>query len=89
MPESPKTPTARNWSDRLRERLAAEGLTPSSHREAIDEIAEHLNDLDRGAMMQGHTREDADAIVEAELVRVGPAGGRRRRAGETAPMSSP
>ena len=41
----------------LRERLAAEGLTPSAHREAIDEIAEHLNDLHRGAIAR---RRDAD-----------------------------
>ena len=37
------------WLDRLRERLAAEGLTPSAHRETIDEIADHLNDLHRAA----------------------------------------
>ena len=42
------------------------------HREAIDEIAEHLNDLHRGAIASGSTRDDADALVEAELARMGP-----------------
>ncbi len=70
MPDPPAD--QRDWREKLRERLAAEGITPSSHREAIDEIAEHLNDLDRSAIMQGQTREDADASVEAELARMGP-----------------
>jgi hypothetical protein len=39
-----------DWGARLRERLAAEGITPSAHREAIDEIAEHLNDLHHAAI---------------------------------------
>jgi putative ABC transport system permease protein len=61
-----------SWDQRLRERLAAEGITPSAHREAIDEIAEHLNDLHRGAIRDGATARAADAIVESELVRLGP-----------------
>ena len=60
------------WNDRLRERLASEGITPSAHREAIDEIAEHLNDLHRVAIGSGRSEEDADAEVEAELARMGP-----------------
>ena len=61
-----------DYRNRLRERLAAEGLTPSEHREAIDEIAEHLNDLHQAAERAGRSNEDAAAIVEAELVRMGP-----------------
>ena len=61
-----------DWLNRVRERLAVEGITPSAHREAIDEIAEHLEDLHRGAIAQGNTVADADALVEAELARMGP-----------------
>jgi predicted permease len=61
-----------DWRSRLREQLAAEGLTPSAHREAIDEIAEHLNDLHRAAMSSGRSESEADSEVEAELSRMGP-----------------
>jgi len=61
-----------DYRNRLRERLAAEGLTPSAHREAIDEIAEHLNDLHQAAERAGRGTEEAGAIVEAELARMGP-----------------
>ena len=61
-----------NWHDRLRERLAAEGVVPSAHREAIDEIAEHLHDLHRAAITAGRSTEEADAVVEAEVARMGP-----------------
>src|SRR5688572_1378242 len=57
---------------RLRERLAAEGVVPSAHHEAVDEIAEHLNDLHRAAIAAGKSVQEADAIVEAELARMGP-----------------
>jgi putative ABC transport system permease protein len=61
-----------DWGARLRERLAADGVTPSDHREAIDEIAEHLNDLHQSALRDGTTGAQADALVEAELARMGP-----------------
>src|SRR5687768_14871148 len=61
-----------DYRDRLRERLAAEGIAQSAHREAIDEIAEHLNDLHRAAEREGKLAADADAVVEAELARMGP-----------------
>src|SRR5215213_9154824 len=61
-----------NLHDRLRERLAVEGVAPSAHREAIDEIAEHLNDLHAVAISSGKTAGEADAEVEAELSRMGP-----------------
>ena len=70
MPEPQPAPV--NWTNRLRERLAAEGITPSAHREAIDEIAEHLNDLHRFAISCGGTADEADAQVEGELARMGP-----------------
>lgn len=57
---------------RLRERLAAEGIIPSAHGEAIDEIAEHLSDLQRAAIAEGKSAPEADAVVEAELARIGP-----------------
>jgi len=62
----------RDYRDRLRQRLAAEGLTPSAHREAIDEIADHLADLGRAAERDGKSAAEADAIVESELLRMGP-----------------
>src|SRR5688572_13130261 len=57
---------------RLRERLAAEGVVPSAHAAAIDEIAEHLSDLHRAAIAEGRSVEEADAIIENELARMGP-----------------
>jgi predicted permease len=60
-----------DWLNRVRERLAAEGIAPSSHREALDEIAEHLNDLHRAAERDGKSDDEAAAIVEAELARMG------------------
>src|SRR4029453_11603354 len=70
---SPKRPDCvmRDWSAVLRERLAAEGLVPSAHVEAIDEIADHLADLHRGAMGRGDTEAEADAVVQAEFDRMG------------------
>lgn len=64
--------TQLNWLDRVRERLAAEGIAPSEHREAIEEIGEHLNDLHAGAERHGKAPAEAVAIVEAELARMGP-----------------
>ena len=61
-----------DWGARLRERLAADGIVPSAHAEAIDEIADHLNDLHRAAIARGNTVDEADAVVEAELARMGP-----------------
>ena len=57
---------------RLRDRLAAEGVVPSAHLDAVDEIAEHLDDLHRAAVAAGNSVQEADAIVEAELARMGP-----------------
>jgi putative ABC transport system permease protein len=64
--------TQTDWTNNLRERLAAEGVTPSAHREAIDEIAEHLNDLHRAAERQGQSPSEIAALIEAELARMGP-----------------
>ena len=80
------------WRDRLRERLAAEGSLPSEHSEAVDEIAQHLDDIHRHALAQGHGDERAMAMVEDELTRIGPlanaiadrARRRRRLAGDGA-----
>src|SRR5688572_6490234 len=60
------------WIERLRERLAADGAVPSAHGEVIEEIAEHLQDIHRGAIAAGHTEASAEAIVEAELAGMGP-----------------
>jgi putative ABC transport system permease protein len=64
--------TEKDWKATLRERFAAEGLAPSAHREAIDEIADHLNDLYRSALRDGMSDAQAGAAVEAELARMGP-----------------
>jgi len=61
-----------DWRARLRERMAAEGVVPSAHSEAIDEIADHLADLDRAAEADGRSPDEAAALVEAELSRMGP-----------------
>jgi len=63
--------TSINIDTRLRERLAAEGVIPSAHAEAIDEIAEHLRDLHRAALVEGKSAAEAEAVVEAELARMG------------------
>jgi predicted permease len=57
--------------NRVRERLAAEGVAPSAHREAIEEIAEHLSDLHRAALREGQSEAEASDTVEAELARMG------------------
>jgi putative ABC transport system permease protein len=61
-----------DWAARVRELMAAEGLVPSAHAEAIQEIADHLGDLDRAALARGLNARDAEAAVEAELRRMGP-----------------
>lgn len=61
-----------DYRDRLREQLAADGAIPSQHTDAIDEIAEHLGDLHRAALREGRSPGEADAIVEAEIIRLGP-----------------
>jgi putative ABC transport system permease protein len=61
-----------DYRHHLRERLAAEGITPSAHREAIDEIAEHLDDLHGAALREGKSAAEADAVIDAELARMGP-----------------
>jgi putative ABC transport system permease protein len=61
-----------DYRTRLREILASEGVMPSAHAEAIDEIAEHLGDLHVAAQREGKTPAAADAMVEAELARMGP-----------------
>ena len=68
----PEPHASTNWGSRLRERLAAEGSIPSAHAEAIDEIAEHLNDLYRTAIAEGKSHGQADDVVESELARMGP-----------------
>lgn len=60
-----------DYRDRLRERLAADGITPSAHREAIDEIAAHLDDLHGAALRAGGSTAEADAAIDAELARMG------------------
>ncbi len=62
----------RDWAARVRERMAAEGLVPSAHAEAIQEIADHLGDLYRAALAAGLGDLDAEASVEGELLRMGP-----------------
>ncbi len=61
-----------HWHARLREQLAAEGVVPSAHTEAIDEIADHLHDLHLSALAEGQSEDGAIAMVEAELTRMGP-----------------
>lgn len=79
-------PEPNRWRDRLREQLAADGAVPSAHAEAIEEIAEHLEDIYRTALAGGHDPAGANAIVETELARLGPLAAavveraRRRRA---------
>jgi putative ABC transport system permease protein len=61
----------KDFVDRVREKLAAEGAAPSAHREAIEEIAEHLNDLHQAALREGLSETDASRRIEAELARMG------------------
>ena len=62
----------RDWTVVLRERMAAEGLIPSAHTDAVQEIADHLIDLQRAELAQGLTQDAAEAAIEAELERMGP-----------------
>ena len=62
----------RDWTALLRERMAAEGLMPSAHGEAITEIADHLTDLYRALSGQWNATRRQRGSVEAELARMGP-----------------
>ena len=48
-----------DYRDRLRERLAMEGLAPSAHREAVDEIAE------RTGLTKKDVADTVDQFLEA------------------------
>jgi putative ABC transport system permease protein len=56
-----------DWPGRIRERLAAEGLTPSEHGDAIEEIAQHLDHVHRAAIRAGQSEDDAMAAADREL----------------------
>ena len=73
MPDNP-------WLDRVRERLASEGLAPSAHREATEEIADHLGDLHREALAQGTSEREANSVVSHDSARSRPRSGNVRSA---------
>ena len=62
----------RDWAAYIRERLAAEGTAPDAHRESIDELSAHLDDVYRSAMEGGAEAEQARVAAESELDAMGP-----------------
>jgi predicted permease len=62
----------RDWTALVHERLRAEGELPARHADAVREIADHLADVHRAALIGGQTEEEADACVRDELVALGP-----------------
>jgi putative ABC transport system permease protein len=60
----------RDWAGEVRARLAADPDAPSLPREVIEEVAQHIGDLHRHALVQGRSIEEADALVDEELSKV-------------------
>ena len=77
----------RDWAAFIRARLIAEGEAPESHRDAVDELAAHLADVERESAGSGSEPNVARQMAEAELDGLGPlaAALKRRRSGRPAP----
>jgi putative ABC transport system permease protein len=82
----------RDWASYIGERLAAEGTLTGAHREAvisreaIDELAAHLDDVYRSAIEGGASAERARSTAEAELDALGPL---TRALGRRGPFNAP
>src|SRR5215831_11041036 len=55
------------WIRIVRFRLAAQGEDPDRHRDVVEEIALHLDDVYRAAKGRGLSENAARAVVDAEL----------------------
>ena len=57
----------RDWRQAVRERLAALRLEPHQEGDVVEELAQELEERHRRAVSEGHTAEEADALVAGEL----------------------
>jgi putative ABC transport system permease protein len=60
----------RDWTAAVRERLAREADAPRLTGDVIEEIGQHIADAHRGALFQGRSVDEANALAEAELDRI-------------------
>src|SRR5712691_3503740 len=57
----------RDWRRAVRERLAPLRLDPYQEADVVEELAQELEQRQARAMREGHTGEEADALVSREL----------------------
>jgi predicted permease len=57
----------RDWRQDVRERLAVLRLEPHQEGDVVEELAQELEERHRRAVSEGHTAEEADALVAGEL----------------------
>jgi predicted permease len=57
----------RDWRRAVRERLDALHLDPHQEVDVVEELAQELEERHGRALREGHTEEEADALVSAEL----------------------
>src|SRR5688500_10039569 len=58
----------RDWRRAVRERLAPLRLDPQREADVVEELALELEERHAGALREGHTVEEADALVGRELL---------------------
>jgi putative ABC transport system permease protein len=79
----------RDWATEVRARIAADrafALPP----DVIEEVAQHITDVQRHALFQGRSPEEAEVLAERELANVGAiAEAVRRRTSRPAPAADP
>src|SRR6185503_15192290 len=57
----------RDWRSAVRERLATLRLDPHQEADVVEELAQELEERHARAVQEGHSVEEADALVAAEL----------------------
>ena len=56
----------RDWVDEVRARLARDGVS-APPRDVVDEVAQHIADVHRSALLQGRSDQEIEQLVDAEL----------------------
>ncbi|HSC26369.1 MAG TPA: ABC transporter permease [Vicinamibacterales bacterium] len=77
-----------DWSAFVRSRLAAEGEPSDRHADAIEELAQHLEDVYRAARAGGASEDTAAAAAAAELAGLAPIARALRRRARAEPLDA-
>ncbi len=56
----------RDWVDEVRARLARDGVS-APPRDVVDEVAQHIADVHRSALLQSRSDQEIEQLVDAEL----------------------